>query len=486
MRIVGQRRRISLRALSLAASILGGVTVVSVTVSLVAASRALRHSAETAEEEQRAVELTEELDRALREHRRLGNLWGATREPGLAATLPAAESDLRELVAEMKTHVRESGSTVDGVEARMVAELTESLEAYLAEYGSARRVGSSLEEEVRRVRPSFERALASSASIREHNEAGLAQTRADAERIIRLESMLAILSGVVLVAGSVVVALGVRLLVLRPLVELQGAMRRFQGGDADAKAGAYPSSELSDLAGTFNEMAGAIVQSRRDQLTFLAAVAHDLRNPLQALTLGVQALAREREPIAPQRCGRLVRQIERLSRMVGDLLDATRIEAGQLELQLEELDLRAAARAMVDLFTPTTAAHWITLEAPEHPVVVRGDSLRIEQVISNLLSNAIKYSPAGGAVDVVVSQTDGEAALSVSDHGVGIPAEEIPEIFVPFRRRAATADAIVGVGLGLSIVGRIVRAHGGRIDVESTPGAGSTFRVHLPLATAPR
>jgi signal transduction histidine kinase len=167
--------------------------------------------------------------------------------------------------------------------------------------------------------------------------------------------------------------------------------------------------------------------------------------------------------------------------MVGDLLDATRIEAGELALRLTALDLRTAAQAMIDLFTPAATAHRITLKAPDRAVLIRGDALRIEQVISNLLSNAIKYSPAGGPVDVAVSQTDREAELSVADRGSGIPAEEIANMFLPFRRLPATSQ-IRGVGLGLSVVARIVSAHGGRIEVESTPGVGSTFRVRLPLA----
>jgi signal transduction histidine kinase len=258
-------------------------------------------------------------------------------------------------------------------------------------------------------------------------------------------------------------------------------MARFRRGDSVARAGDARLSEVSELAATFNEMADAIVQTRRDQVTFLAAVAHDLRSPLQALKMGVHVLARETKPIAPQRCARLERQIDRLTRMVGDLLDATRIEAGELALHLTEFDLRTAAQAMIDLFTPTATEHGITLKAPDRAVLIRGDSLRIEQVISNLLSNAIKYSPAGGPVEVAVSQTDREAELSVSDRGWGIPAEEIANMFLPFRRLPATSQ-IRGVGLGLSVVARIVSAHGGRIEVESTPGVGSTFRVRLPLA----
>jgi signal transduction histidine kinase len=176
----------------------------------------------------------------------------------------------------------------------------------------------------------------------------------------------------------------------------------------------------------------------------------------------------------------LERQLGRLTRMVGDLLDASRIEAGELELNVEEVDLRKVAREVVELYAPTSPAHQVELEAPEQPVRVRADPLRLEQVVSNLVSNAIKYAPEGGPVKVVVGVEGDEAVLAVKDRGVGIPPEEIPDLFLPFRRRAMTRNLAPGAGLGLSVVRRILQAHGGRIEVESVQGTGSTFRIRLP------
>lgn len=228
----------------------------------------------------------------------------------------------------------------------------------------------------------------------------------------------------------------------------------------------------------------AVKDQRRRQLTFLAGIAHDLRNPLATLKLSVQALERDPALITADRLSRLDRQFDRLARMVGDLLDTTRIEAGELELELTELDLREPVRTVAALYAPTLTEHRLSVVVPEVPVPIQGDAQRLEQVASNLLNNAIKYSPGGGPVEVSLQLVDGEAELSVSDRGVGIPPEDVDTIFAPFNRRPATAAAIPGVGLGLSIVRRIVRAHGGRIAVESTPGLGSVFRVRLPLAAA--
>jgi signal transduction histidine kinase len=229
-------------------------------------------------------------------------------------------------------------------------------------------------------------------------------------------------------------------------------------------------------------MADTIERRRTDMLAFLGGIAHDLRNPISALKLSWQSLLRQPTPIPPPQLERLDRQLDRLARMVGDLLDSVRIEAGQLELALEDFDLRESAREMVELYAPSSPIHTITLDVPDQPVEIRADPLRIEQVFSNLISNAIKYSPEGGFVAVRVAFADHEAELSVTDEGVGIAPESLPYLFVSFRRGAEIKDVAAGAGLGLSVVNRIVTAHCGQIEVESTPGEGSTFRVRLPLA----
>jgi len=120
---------------------------------------------------------------------------------------------------------------------------------------------------------------------------------------------------------------------------------------------------------------------------------------------------------------------------------------------------------------------------PGDPIVVDGDAERLEQVLHNLLSNALKYSPQGGTVRVVVTQTATEASVAVTDEGIGIPADAQARLFAPFYRAANVSGQASGFGLGLHIVREIVERHGGRIAVDSTEGVGSTFRVVLPLHT---
>jgi two-component system, OmpR family, sensor histidine kinase MtrB len=276
--------------------------------------------------------------------------------------------------------------------------------------------------------------------------------------------------------------------VLRPVTEIRQAMRRFSSGHKRTRAPETGPTELREVARTFNEMATAIGRQQEDQLAFLAGVAHDLRNPLSALKMSTALATPGRGDPSPERVQKMLalvrRQVARLDRMVGDLLDATRIEAGKLELQLRECDARELARAVVELYQATGQSHELRLELPEAPILLNCDGARIEQVLNNLVSNALKYSPAGTRVDVTVSREGEEALFAVADQGIGISAEERRHLFAPFKRASGARAHAPGAGLGLSVARRIVEAHGGRIEVDSQPGHGSVFRIRLPLSRA--
>jgi signal transduction histidine kinase len=263
-------------------------------------------------------------------------------------------------------------------------------------------------------------------------------------------------------------------------------MRRFGSGRKRTRAPEAGPTELRDMARTFNEMANSLAHQQDQRLAFLAGVAHELRNPLSALKLSTAMSGRA--PLTPERMERtlalVARQVDRLDRMVGDLLDSTRIEAGKLELQPEVRDARELAREVVELYRSGDSGHVLELALPDTPVLVRADPARLEQVLHNLVSNALKYSPAGSRVDVAVVREGGEAFLSVTDQGIGISEDERRLLFAPFQRAGNARQRAPGVGLGLSVARRIVEAHGGHIEVDSRPGAGSVFRVRLPLASA--
>jgi signal transduction histidine kinase len=276
------------------------------------------------------------------------------------------------------------------------------------------------------------------------------------------------------------------------VASLEEAAARVATGHLEGEVPVTSGDELGRLAGSLNTMLEALRRQRATQLGFLAAVAHDLRNPLGAMRLStemlLQATGLPPEPILRKSLAVIHRQTERLGRMADDLLDATSIEAGELKLTPRACDLAAVARDMIELYAGTSSRHELRLSVPAEPVVVVCDPTRVAQVLENLVSNAIKYSPAGGAVDVTLAAGAEEVVISVADTGPGIEPGMLEAIFEPFRRVSPSKDVLPGVGLGLSICRRIVVAHGGRIDVMSKPGQGTKFEVHLPrqVAAAPR
>lgn len=215
----------------------------------------------------------------------------------------------------------------------------------------------------------------------------------------------------------------------------------------------------------------------------LATVSHELRTPLAGV-LGFAELLSTREYDAETRQRYLdtIRgEATRLSGLVNDFLDLQRIEAGQLGLSLAPFELTELLREQVEVFSAISERHAVELELPERELQVMGDRQRILQVITNLLSNAIKYSPSGGTVTVRASLVDSHARVSVTDTGLGIPAEQQEGVFGKFfRAETSEVREIRGTGLGLAITREIVEAHGGRISFESVEGQGSTFSFELP------
>jgi signal transduction histidine kinase len=220
---------------------------------------------------------------------------------------------------------------------------------------------------------------------------------------------------------------------------------------------------------------------------FISAAAHDLKTPLTTLVAQAQFLERraETQPSAPADLPglrRIVREAKRLSSLVLELLDASRLEQGKLVGEREPVDLVELARDVAR--RDSYQGRRITVSA-DAPVVGNYDPRRIGQVVENLLENAVKYSPDESEVHVGVAERDGEAFIDVTDQGIGIPASDLPQIFERFHRASNVDDRrFAGMGLGLFICKGIVEQHGGRIWVESRVGSGSTFHVVLPIEGA--
>ncbi len=242
-----------------------------------------------------------------------------------------------------------------------------------------------------------------------------------------------------------------------------------------------PLGELSAISSIIRDVRERKAVERLQQ-EFLAMASHELRNPIASIK-GHAQLMRRRGQYSEASLDTVVAQADQLDRLVGDLLLASQIAAGRLDLRLEEVDLAAEARAAATAYVRPDASP-IQFEAPAEPVTILADRRRLQQIFANLLTNAVKYSPGGGEIVVAVSGTSEEGTLAVRDQGVGIPPDALPHLFDRFYRVRATAARARGLGLGLYITQQLVRAHGGRIAVASELGRGSTFTVTLPRATA--
>ncbi len=218
--------------------------------------------------------------------------------------------------------------------------------------------------------------------------------------------------------------------------------------------------------------------------SFLAAASHELRTPLQAAKghahLALMRLGEQTDQPGPGKALRIImKQIDRMAKLVEDLLDVSRLQAGRLALELEQFDLGQLLHEVAERTQPLSQNHPIQVKVPDS-LAVEGDRSRIEQVVVNLLSNAVRYSPDGGAVKVLAELEGDNVHLSVSDSGVGIPKEKQELIFERFGR--AHGSRYGGLGLGLTISHGIVAQHGGQMWVESPgeAGKGSAFHVRIP------
>jgi len=223
---------------------------------------------------------------------------------------------------------------------------------------------------------------------------------------------------------------------------------------------------------------------RKDE--FLATLAHELRNPLSAIAAAAAVLQqRTQPPSASQAIGVIARQTQHMSRLIGDLFDIARIVSGKLALQTQSIDLCIIAADAVETRRAQIERRRqvLTLDVCEEPLMVEGDPVRLQQVISNLVDNASKYTPEHGDISVTVSCNDLWCSVAVSDSGAGIPAEELQRIFLPFTQLQKSGGSGGGLGLGLALVQTLVALHGGDVGVTSAgTGQGSCFTLRLPAA----
>jgi two-component system, NtrC family, sensor kinase len=311
-----------------------------------------------------------------------------------------------------------------------------------------------------------------------------------------------------LIAGFVALAVALSVLLarrlVRPIKRMQVAAEAIGGGAYEVRIEIDRRDELGSLARAFNTMAERLqeligglerlVAERTRQLEnaskhkseFLANMSHELRTPLNAILGFTQVLQQKLFGEVNEKQEEYLEDIhtsaDHLLELINDVLDLSKVEAGQVKLERASFSLREALERGVVMVRERAVKNGVTLsfEPGSEAELVEGDERRIRQVVFNLLSNAVKFTPQGGSVEVSSAKRNGEVLVSVTDTGPGIAAEDQERIFEEFQQTDIGAEEHEGTGLGLALSKKLVELHGGRIWVESELGAGSTFTFTLP------
>jgi signal transduction histidine kinase len=283
----------------------------------------------------------------------------------------------------------------------------------------------------------------------------------------------------------------------RPLEELVSAAGRLAAGDRTARVEVGGLSETATLGAAFNEMAEELEleASKRDQLDrlkddFVLTASHELRSPLTSVQGFAELLMLDRDNLTPKQIETveiILDNCRHLVRLLNDLLDLARSDAGRLAIRAQPTELAPLIGDAVRTMRGQTdgAGQALTQDIDPGLPLVDVEPDRIRQILVNLLTNAHDYSPEGASIRVTARAQDAEVVVSVIDNGPGIPEEQLGQIFQRFTRGdAGLTQRVGGTGLGLAISKSLVELHGGTIEVDSTPGAGSSFSFRLPAATA--
>jgi two-component system, OmpR family, sensor histidine kinase MtrB len=479
-----QRRELRLQRLMVVAAVAMTALAVGASIALELGTDFAGRRAEELGVAAEHARLTETLRADLLDLSRTSNLVLSTHSPDREKERTEIQAKIYGEIADLRrTAIPAHRPVIDKVERDVRA--LETARRRAETRGSDERVVTEI------VTAPLETALASLADLRRADANRMRDEETHISAWTRTADLIAWPVVILVVVLSAALAAGMYWILLRPLLDLSTAMKRFSQGDRSARAGSSCARELASAADNFNEMADIISGQHTRMLDFLGAVSKTLQKPLRAMRgslaevgpdKALQPEARTRHTLAT-----LSQELERLDQLVLGFLDASRVEWQRLDLQQTSKDVRGLLTRIVQVYETFSPVHRLSLAVPEQPVCIRFDEGRMSQVLHTLLGNAIQYSPGGGVVNVVLatepdatSHEQKRAVLSVTDHGVGIPPEHVGKIFEAFHNVQSERQPRPGA-VALSVAKRIVEAHGGSMEVESQPGAGTTFRVRLPL-----
>lgn len=310
-------------------------------------------------------------------------------------------------------------------------------------------------------------------------------TQADAT--FRTNSYTAILAAAII---AVILASIIGFLISRklsaPIGTITATARQIRNGDLSARTGLKGSDELGQLGETFDDMATSLEKDIKHERRLTSDVAHELRTPLMAMQATVEAMQDGVYPTDAEHLEVVAAEVRRLSRLVGAMLQLSRLENGKTPFRPEETDLVWLVKSLVtsqeQLFEDKGLQLRFADETPSQALIADVDPDLIRQAVVNLMSNAMRYTPSGGWVLVAITQDHADALISVSDTGIGIAKEDLPRTFSRFWRSDASREMESGgLGVGLAVTKEIVDRHNGTITVESELGKGTTFTLRIPL-----
>jgi PAS domain S-box-containing protein len=276
--------------------------------------------------------------------------------------------------------------------------------------------------------------------------------------------------------------------ILRDVDDRRAADDALRESERESRASALALAELNEV---LNESGRKLSEMDRRKDEFLATLAHELRNPLAPLRNGLQLLkiAKDDTALIERTRHMMDLQLAQMVRLIDDLLDVGRISNDRMELTREKVSLERVIRQAIETSSPLIHAqqHTLTIDLPARPITLDADVVRLTQVFANLLNNAAKYTPPNGSITVKAEQQNDVVTIRVIDNGIGIPQELLPQVFDMFMQVDKSLErAQGGLGIGLSLVKRLVEMHGGTVAARSKgPGQGSEFIVRLPTAQAP-
>jgi len=289
-------------------------------------------------------------------------------------------------------------------------------------------------------------------------------------------------------AGSILIILLLLILgmyfiksIIQPIRKIGSNARKLATGDFSVRIEAEQDDEIGELCSVFNYMADELESSEHIKNEFISSVSHELRTPLTAIKGWSETITEiDDERMRKKGLGIITRETERLSAMVEELLDFSRMQNGKLSLQTSNIDIIDELADAVLMYGEKAKDDKITLdfEESEEIAIVNGDKNRLRQVFINIIDNAIKYTGAGGTVNVRFEKSNEHIVIYIADNGCGISKTDLPKIKNRFFKANNT---VRGSGIGLAVADEIVKMHGGSLDISSELGKGTTVSITLPL-----